>query len=209
MAVDEEKKQRLDASGEADGYEIDLDDSATDLDAALAQAVAAVEQVERHERTTDGEIVRLEAELADLRDRSARTLADFDNFRKRAERERLDLRKYALIEPFRDLLEVLDNLERALAAGGTIDDLRQGVSMIARQFLEVLKRYGVSPIDSLGQRFDPLVHEAVSRHDRDDVAEPTVTGELARGYHLHERLLRPALVTVAVPAPKRTEPAEG
>lgn len=209
MAVDDEKKQRVGATGEADGYEIDLDDSATDLDAALAQAVAAVEQVERHEHTTEGEIERLEGELAELRDRSARTLADFDNFRKRAERERLDLRKYALTEPFRDLLEPLDNLDRALAASGSIEDLRQGVSMIARQFLEVLKRYGVAPIDSLGQRFDPLVHEAVSRHDRDDVTEPTVTGELARGYHLHERLLRPALVTVAVPAPKRTEPAEG
>lgn len=205
MAVDEEK-ERL---GEAEGYEIDLDDSAEDLDAALAQAVAAVEQVERQERSTAGEIERLEREIADLRDRSTRTLADFDNFRKRAERERLDLRKYALTEPLRDLLEVLDNLDRALAAGGSAEDLRQGVSMIARQFLDVLKRHGVTPIESLGQRFDPLVHEAVSRHDRDDVSEPTVTGELARGYHLHERLLRPALVTVAVPAPRSTEPSEG
>lgn len=208
MAVDEDKKHRA-AAAEADGYEIDLDDSAEDLDAALAQAVAAVEQVERHERTSDGEIDRLERELADLRDRSMRTLADFDNFRKRADRERVELRKYALTEPFRDLVEVLDNLERALTAGGSPDDLRLGVSMIARQFTEVLKRHGVAPIEALGQRFDPVVHEAVSRQDRDDVSEPTVTGELARGYHLHERLLRPALVTVAVPAPKRFDPAEG
>jgi molecular chaperone GrpE len=208
MAVDEDKKHRAGAA-EADGYEIDLDDSAEDLDAALAQAVAAVEQVERHERTSDGEVDRLERELADLRDRSMRTLADFDNFRKRAERERVELRKYALTEPFRDLIEVLDNLERALTAGGSPEDLRQGVSMIARQFTEVLKRHGVAPIEALGQRFDPVVHEAVSRQDRDDVVEPTVSGELARGYHLHERLLRPALVTVAVPAPKRSDPAEG
>lgn len=208
MAVDDEKNERGRAI-ESDDYEIDLDEDAEDLDAALAQAVAAVEEVERHERTTEGEIDRLERELADLRDRSTRTLADFDNFRKRAERERTDLRKYALTEPFRDLLEVLDNLERAIAAGGSADDLKQGVTMIARQFLDVLRRHGVTPLESLGQRFDPLVHEAVSRHDRDDVTEPTVTGELARGYHLHERLLRPALVTVAVPAPKRTDPAEG
>jgi|CXWL01.1.fsa_nt_gi molecular chaperone GrpE len=209
MAVDDDKTREGRGALESDGYEIDLDESAEDLDAALAQAVAAVEQVERQERSSEQEIERLERELAELRDRSTRTLADFDNFRKRAERERLELRKYALSEPFRDLLEVLDNLDRAVAAGGSAEDLRQGVSMIARQFLEVLKRHGVAPINSLGERFDPLVHEAVSRHDRADVSEPTVSGELARGYYLHERLLRPALVTVAVPAPKRTEPAEG
>jgi molecular chaperone GrpE len=148
-------------------------------------------------------------ELAELRDRHLRLLADFDNFRKRAERELEERTRYVLAEPIRELLPVLDNLERALAAQGAEGDLLRGVEMIARQFLDVLRRFGVEPIPAVGSRFDPRRHEAVMSVDSPGVTEPTVIGELQRGYVLRDRLLRPALVKVAVPEAGAAKPAEG
>lgn len=170
-----------------------------DLEETMRQAVEAIEEVERSGDTTS-DVERLEQEIADLRDRSIRTLADFDNYRKRAERERAELRRYAVAEAMRDLLEVVDNLERAAAAGGSADDLKQGVEMVLRQLLDVLRRHGAVPFESLGEPFDPALHEAVSRQESADASEPRVAAELQKGYRLHERLLRPARVVVAVPA---------
>jgi molecular chaperone GrpE len=140
-----------------------------------------------------------EADDAGLQERYVRLLADFDNFRKRSEREREDRARYALMEPMRDLLPVLDNLERALSVPGVADDLRRGVEMVARQFLDVLRRYGVEPVAAIGEPFDPRVHDAVMKVESPDVSAATVVEELQRGYRLHERLLRPAMVRVAVP----------
>lgn len=145
------------------------------------------------------EVAALRREIADLRDRSMRTLADFDNYRKRAERERREALRHAAAAPMGDFLEVVDNLERAVAAGGTADDLKLGVEMTLRQVEEVLRRHGVERVEAVGQRFDPTWHEAVRRLEDPDVETPTVVEELQRGYRLHERLLRPARVVVAVP----------
>lgn len=142
---------------------------------------------------------RLEAELAVERERFVRLRADFDNFRKRSDRERAEIERYALVEPARELLPVVDNLDRALAAAGGADDLRRGVEMILRQLEEVLRRLGITSIPALGERFDPSVHEAVLHEESAEVAAPTVVQELQRGYRLNDRLLRPAMVKVAVP----------
>lgn len=183
---------------------LDLDDQGEeDLDQVMRAAAAAVESVENHRKV---DVARLEQELADLRDRSMRTLADFDNYRKRAERERQEAKKYALFEPMRDLLEVVDNLQRAAGSPGTVEDLRQGVEMILRQLDELLRRYDIQPVDAEGQAFDPTVHEAVARRESDEVEEPAVHEELQKGYLLHDRLLRPARVVVTVP-PEGAEPA--
>lgn len=139
------------------------------------------------------------ADDAGLQERYVRLLADFDNFRKRSEREREERARYALMEPMRDLLPVLDNLERALSVPGAADDLRRGVEMIARQFLDVLRRYGVEPVAAIGEPFDPRVHDAVMKVESPDVGAATVVEELQRGYRLYDRLLRPAMVRVAVP----------
>jgi molecular chaperone GrpE len=157
---------------------------------------------EGDEGSAEDEVGRLRQEIADLRDRSMRTLADFDNYRKRTERERRDVVRYASSEPLRDLLEVVDNLGRALAAAdaaGSADDVRTGVEMILRQLEELLRRHGVETISAVGERFDPAVHEAVSRHEDPAAEAPVVVDELQRGYRLHDRLLRPARVVVAVP----------
>lgn len=184
-----------------DGEPIEIDDADEDVEETMRRAVAAVEEVERGEESSlERDVDRLEREIADLRDRSMRTLADFDNYRKRADRERTEVRRYALMEPLRDLLEVVDNLERAVAAGGSADDLKLGIDMTLRQLGDVLRRHGVSAIEAAGKPFDPAVHEAVSRQEAEGVDEPTVADELQKGYLLHERLVRPARVVVAVPA---------
>jgi molecular chaperone GrpE len=142
---------------------------------------------------------RLEQELAEARDRYLRLRADFDNFRKRVERDREEGSRRQLAEVLLDLLPVIDNLERAATAAGTLDDVRGGVEMIHRQFAEALRRFGLAEIPALGLPFDPRLHEAVAREESADVHAPTVVAEFQRGYWLNDRLLRPALVRVAVP----------
>ncbi|HEX2164278.1 MAG TPA: nucleotide exchange factor GrpE [Thermoanaerobaculia bacterium] len=151
------------------------------------------------DRDDAAEVAALRREIADLRDRSMRTLADFDNYRKRSERERREALRYAASAPLGDLLEVVDNLQRALAAGGSADDLKTGVEMTLRQLEDVLGRHGIEGVHAVGRPFDPTVHEAVSRIEDPDAETATVVEELQRGYRLHERLLRPARVVVAVP----------
>lgn len=188
---------------------LDLDGQTEDLDAAMREAVAAVEGVEEERKGSrepdEDETAKLRREIADLRDRSMRTLADFDNFRKRAERERQESRRYALLEPLRDFVEIVDNLGLALSASGSADDLKRGVEMIHRQMQDLLRRHGVKEIEALSQPFDPALHEAVSREEDPTVQKPTVVAELRRGYLLHDRLLRPSMVKVAVPS--ETKPA--
>ncbi len=200
-----ENERRLDddLADDSDIEAIELDsDEDEDIEEAMRQAAAAVDDVTRGGAPQEAgdDVERLEREIADLRDRSVRTLADFDNFRKRAERERQETKRYALLEPMRDLLEVVDNLERASAAGGSAEDLKRGLEMILRQLGDFLRRYGVHAVDAAGEPFDPAVHEAVSSRQSTEVTEPTVTEEYQKGYMLHDRLLRPARVVVAVPA---------
>lgn len=147
----------------------------------------------------DDDVRRLEGLLAAERERSLRLRADFDNYRKRTERERGEIERYALADALRDLLPVVDNLERALSATSEAAELRKGVEMIVRQFHELLKRYGLSPIAALGEKFDPAVHEAVFHEESASVTTPTVAMELQRGYRLNDRLLRPSLVKVSLP----------
>jgi molecular chaperone GrpE len=189
-------------TGDASEVALDLDEQGTDLETAMREAMAAVEQGSQPEAPAaegNDEVAVLRQEIADLRDRSMRTLADFDNFRKRSERERQELRRYALLEPIRELLTVADNLDLALSAQGSADDLKRGVEMIQRQMQELLRRFGVTEVAAVGQPFDPTLHEAVSREESAEVNAPTVVAELRRGYRMHDRLLRPSMVKVAVP----------
>ena len=147
------------------------------------------------------ELTTLQQEIARFRELYLRKLADFDNYRKRQEREMGEFRRYAKGELLRDCLPVLDNLERALAVpGGASGGLREGVELVLRQFKDVLGRNGLAEVDPGGRPFDPTLHEAISRNEDPRVQEPTVVEVLQKGYVLGERLIRPALVIVAVPA---------
>ena len=185
-----------------------------DLDVAMRDAVAAVEQVESRPpgdggEAGDDELELLRREIDELRERSVRTLADFDNFRKRTDRERQELHRYALIEPMREMVAVVDNLERALGAEGSADDLKAGVELIHRQMLDLLRRQGVREVPGEGAPFDPAIHEAVARRVEAGLTDPKVVRQLQRGYQLHDRLLRPAVVEVAVPADGDLEAGAG
>lgn len=145
-------------------------------------------------------LAAVEAERDALRDKYQRTLAEAENMRKRATREVQDARQYAIAEFARELLAVLDNLQRALDGATSTqkaDPLVKGVQMVHEQFLGVLANHGVTIVDAKGQPFDPRCHEAILQDERDDVPPGTVLEELVRGYRLRDRLLRAAVVKVA------------
>lgn len=145
----------------------------------------------------------LRAELAAASeevDRLRRAAAEFDNLRKRAERERVESRWNTVAGPLREFLGVVDNLDRALQAEASADDLRAGVEMIRRQMADLLRRFAVEPVKGVNAPFDPNVHQAVAREESAKVEEPTVVQELQTGYMMESRLLRAAMVRVAVPA---------
>jgi molecular chaperone GrpE len=148
----------------------------------------------------EAEIESLRREVQDKQDRLLRALAETDNVRRRAQRDREDYVKYASETLLRDLVPVLDNLERALtaarAAGGAANVV-EGVELIQREMLRVLERAGLTRYSAVGQRFDPARHEAIARVVSGEAAPDTVVHETAPGYLLHGRVLRPALVAVA------------
>lgn len=133
-----------------------------------------------------------------------RTQAEFDNFRKRTDKEREELRATAAADLVRRLLPVLDNLERALLTSeGSDHPLRQGVALTRQQLLDVLRRGGVQPMDTLGARFDPTLHEAVEVVDIGGFEQGMILEEMQKGYLFHGRMLRPAMVRVASGKPPK------
>jgi len=158
--------------------------------------------------TPEQEIERLRRELSakareveSLQDKNLRLMAEFDNARKRAAREREDYVRFANESLIRDLLPVLDNFDRALQAAkgeAAAAAVTAGVELIQRELLRVLEKSGLTPFSSIGQPFDPERHEAIARVPTAEHPEMTVIAETARGYLLHGRVLRAAMVSVAV-----------
>jgi molecular chaperone GrpE len=155
--------------------------------------------VNEQETAGEDEIVALRRERDDLLDRLLRSAAEFDNYRKRTDRERRELSEAAAADLIRDLIPAIDDLERALAASidGSDPALRAGVELIHRQLMEALRRRGVEPFESVGQPFDPAWHEAIASEPADGRPDGEITGEIRRGYRIGSRLLRPAMVKVA------------
>ena len=141
----------------------------------------------------------LKTERDNLQDRLLRTAAEFDNYRKRIDRERREQAESAAAGLLVEILPVVDNLERALQApsGPEAAGYRAGVELILRQLIDTLRKRGVTPIEALGADFDPRFHQAVSQETSDAHRDGEVMEELQRGYMLGERLLRPAMVKVA------------
>jgi molecular chaperone GrpE len=151
--------------------------------------------------TTTGlheECDRLRAERDGLIDRLARLQAEFDNARKREQRERADYRAFAVADAVEQFLPVLDNFKLALNSNGTAEQLRTGVELIAKQMDEVLRSLNVTPVETVGHPFDPRVHEALESVERPDLPDHQVIDEVRRGYRIKDRLLRPALVRISV-----------
>ena len=141
---------------------------------------------------------QLAAEKAELQDRYLRLQAEFQNSRKRAERDRAEFAEYASTEAVRALLPILDDFERALKLEGATSEYAKGMELIYQRLFESLKRLGLEPIVSAGRAFDPHVHHAVEMVESEDTADHTVIDEYQKGYNFKGRLLRPAMVKVAV-----------
>jgi molecular chaperone GrpE len=143
-----------------------------------------------------GEIDRLKGERDQLVERLARLQAEFENARKREARERADFRDFAVSGAVEQFLPVLDNFQLALGSAASVEQLRAGIELIVKQMEDVLRALNVQPVESVGARFDPRVHEALESVDRDDLPDHQVLEEVRRGYRIRDRLLRPALVRI-------------
>lgn len=141
---------------------------------------------------------QLAAEKADLSDRLLRARAEFENARRRNERERSDYLQFAAMDLVKDLLPVLDDFERALKVETADRNYARGVELIYQRLYDTLKKLGLEPIESAGRPFDPNVHQAVERVETDEAEDHSVLAEFQRGYNFKGKLLRPAMVRVAV-----------
>lgn len=180
---------------------LSMDDD-VDLDEAMDEALGAVEadtDSGGDEQPESDPTAALEDEIRRLKEQNLRALADLENYRKRIARERAEERRFAGQDVLRSVLDVKDNLVRALESRGSADDLKVGVEMTLRHFDQVLQNVGVQPVEAMDQPFDPAVHEAVQRVEQEGIERPVVVEEMQRGYRFHERLLRPSRVVVAVP----------
>jgi molecular chaperone GrpE len=142
------------------------------------------------------EVDRLKGERDQAVDRLARLQAEFENARKREARERTDFRDFAVSGAVEQFLPVLDNFHLALRSSGSLEQLRSGLELVVKQMEEVLRSLNVQPVETVGTRFDPRVHEALESVDRTDLPDHQVLDEVRRGYRIRDRLLRPALVRV-------------
>jgi len=164
------------------------------------------------------EVDALRAEVADMRDRLLRALADAENTRRRAEREKQDASQYAVTKFARDMLQIGDNFARALAAAPPalrdaadpqLKAVLDGVEATERQLLASLERHGVKPIDTADGKFDPNLHQAIAEVPGGDKPPGSIVDVVQAGYTIGERLLRPAMVTVARRGDTPTTPANG
>ena len=146
-------------------------------------------------------IEQLEAEAEESRNRYLRLAADFDNYKKRVRQEQSDLTRNASVDLIAKLLPVVDNFHRMLESAPEAGDDAwiRGVKLTLQQLEELLAGQGLVPIDAVGQPFDPNLHEAIGHEESDDHPEDTVVTEVRRGYRIHDRVVRPALVRVARP----------
>ncbi len=154
------------------------------------------ESIPEDDGQTENPCAELEAQLEELQQRYTRLAADFDNYRKRVERQHSDMVARANVQLISQLVPILDSFEHALASAEADKGLAKGIEMIRSQLLNVLQQEGLEPIDAIGQPFDPQYHEACGFCCRDSEADNVVVEEVRRGYKLGGKLLRPSMVHV-------------
>jgi molecular chaperone GrpE len=153
----------------------------------------------------DEVLASCEKELVEMKDRYLRTVAEMDNMRKRLEREKQEFLKFSSESILKDMIPVLDSLDKAIPTeaeqtAANVSAYKEGIQMVQKQLLQQLAKHGLEPVLSVEQPFDPNVHQAIQRIESGDVSQETVATEFAKGYILHGRLLRPAMVSVKVPS---------
>ena len=200
------KKRTAEPQNNVNENQEDQQEISPELESQAQAEEAEIEQEEPFDpETADGKALlakyrELEAELSENQERVLRTAADAENFKKRLQREKEEQTRYANESFIRELLTVIDNLERALEHSGSESDqegLVEGLNMTLKSFLDTLTRFGCTQVEAEGKPFDPNFHEAVSQEESADHEPNTVLNELQKGYMLKERLLRPAMVIVS------------
>lgn len=164
------------------------------------EAGAAEAQAEDMVGQEQGEIARLTAEAEEHQQRFVRAQADFDNFRRRTQKEKEELAKYASMKLITELVPVIDNFERAMATvpeGTENESFSKGIQMIFRQLESVLNNEGLTAMETVGQPFNPEFHQAIMQVESDEYEEGTVVEEVQKGYMLKDKVLRPAMVKVS------------
>jgi molecular chaperone GrpE len=177
---------------------------------AEAELMPAEEASELPLTETQNKEAQIEEELQIYQDKYIRLAAEFENYKKRAQRDQSDAVRYANESLLKNLLPTIDNLERALQSGkdaGASGPLLEGVELTYKQFLETVEKLGVRQVSSTGNPFDPAIHQAVVQVESDTVEPNTVVEEFQKGYFLHNRILRPAMVTVAKEKSDQIEPS--
>ena len=197
---------------------IDTEDTAADQDAekqALEDGKAPKSESSDAEISLKEMEAKFEAkkeEAEETYERLLRVSAEFENYKKRAAREMEDFRKYANQSLLKEMLSVVDNLELAINSSNdgekTDPSLIKGLNLTLNEILKVFEKFNVTPIEARGKTFDPAFHEAVMREETDDYPENTVISEFQKGYLIHDRLLRPAMVVVAMPKTKAPKDKE-
>jgi molecular chaperone GrpE len=158
------------------------------------------------------DLEKAHAERDRMRDQLLRVAADFDNFRKRSRKEIEEVRRRAIEDTLREVLPIVDNLERAADAMSTateVSAVTDGVHMVLRGFEDIAGRLGLKRVATVGHQFDPTCHDAVQQEETNEHAPGTIVSEVVPGYYLGERLLRPAMVVVAKPPAKTEDPVVG
>lgn len=209
LSPDDEGGEVLELDSEIDvTADADADDSAADeAEAKIAALTAELAEKEQALAQTREELEETRQERDDFNNRMLRVAADLENYRRRSERDKEDLRRYGIDKVVLELIPAVDDMERALAhAAGRDEDssMIEGVKMVYRKILASLKKFGVEGFESKGQPFDPQRHEAIQQVETTEADTGTIIEEYQKGYYLHDRLLRPALVVVA----KRVDPPE-
>lgn len=166
---------------------------------SLEEEVSTAETEETAVETEPTEEEKLRKELADTKDLYLRTIAEYDNFRKRTAKEKIEIYGDATLKAVSEILSVIDNFERALAVETSDENFKKGVAMIFNQYLEILKKLGVSEIKAEGEEFNPEFHHAVQQIEDENLGENIIATVFQKGYMLGDKIIRPSMVVVANP----------
>ena len=203
--MSQKKKIKINIDDRATAKDENTDKSAPDDDKPLngENGDADPADTENSLKEMEARFEAKEEEAKEAHDRLLRVSADFENYKKRASREMEEFRKYANQSLLKEMLSVVDNLELAINSSNdgksTDKNLIEGLNLTLNEILRVFEKFNVTPIEAQGKTFDPAYHEAVMREETDDYPENSVVSEFQKGYLIHDRLLRPAMVVVAVP----------
>ncbi len=203
--MSEKKKIKIHVDAEEKAKNENAQKPAADEDRTLKSKTAEANSADAENslKEMEAKFEAKEEEAKETYDRLLRVSADFENYKKRSSREMEEFRKYANQSLLKEMLSVVDNLELAISSSkedkNADKNLIDGLNLTLNEILRVFEKFNVKPIEAQGKAFDPAYHEAVMREETDDYPENTVISEFQKGYLIHDRLLRPAMVVVAVP----------